>query len=67
MLLTCVCKASGDDSHNHVGGVGVSRHNESISTKTCLGRVFVFFFCLCLCLNLLVIGFVVALQSNGFY
>jgi len=64
MLLTCVCKTSGGDSHNHVGGVGVSGHNKSISTKTCLGKVFLFFLFflfVCLCFNLLVVGFVVAL------
>jgi hypothetical protein len=44
MLLTCVCETLGDDSHNHAGGVGVSGHNKSISTKRCLGKVFVFFF-----------------------
>jgi hypothetical protein len=51
MLLTCVCETLGDDSHNHAGGVGVSGHNKSISTKRCLGKVFVFFFCLCVCVS----------------
>jgi hypothetical protein len=44
MLVTCVCEALGDDSHNHVSGVGVSGHNKSISTKAHLGRDFMFFF-----------------------
>ncbi len=44
MLVTCVCEALGDDSHNHASGVGVSRHNKFVSTKACLGKVFVFFF-----------------------
>jgi hypothetical protein len=43
MLVTCVCKALGDDSHNHVGGVGVSKDNKFVSTKAYLSRVFVFF------------------------